>query len=489
MHSTPRTSTESSIAISSRQTSRCVQTARSRCWTSAWRKRSSPSLAPAHVSQSADDHESGDDAAGHGAGHSGLHESRTSEGAPGRQAQRCVGVWLRALRDARPGSARSRAPRSRTRWPRFCAPSPTGRRSPRRCRSRSPRCSNAAWRRTTNGACAISATRGSSSMTRRVAARRGPRRRQRLRERARLVLADGRGGPLACVLALVAALAAWATRATPAPAEVRLNIDTPGVSDPSDLASLAVSPDGLNVAFVAAVDGQPHVWVRPLDSVISRPLPGTAGASLPFWSAGQPFRGVLCGRFSSSASISRAGWCAVGESASSGSVARGIATARFSWSRRRPVQSFARRLMGRRRCRSHGSTANKPVTRSPTFCPMAVISSTSCKGLPRFVASTGRARWAGDTKAVRCGLRGGLHLWARALRPSGTLFAQPFDVSRLEPSGDSVSGRGRCEWQLSWRACPHRPEECSRSAGISQRGKAVRLARSIGKRDRNGWRR
>ncbi len=46
-----------------------------------------------------------------------------------------------------------------------------------------------------------------------------------------------------------------------------------------------MSPDGLNVAFVAAVDGQPHVWVRSLDSVTSRPLPGTAGASLPFWSA------------------------------------------------------------------------------------------------------------------------------------------------------------------------------------------------------------
>ena len=35
---------------------------------------------------------------------------------------------------------------------------------------------------------------------------------------------------------------------------------------------------------MAAVEGQPHVWVRSLDSVVSRPLPGTAGASLPFWS-------------------------------------------------------------------------------------------------------------------------------------------------------------------------------------------------------------
>ncbi len=87
------------------------------------------------------------------------------------------------------------------------------------------------------------------------------------------------------VLSLVSvAMAAWAIRPIASPAEVRFDIDTPEVSDPLDLGSLAVSPDGLHVAFVAAADGQPHVWVRSLDSVTSRALPGTAGASLPFWS-------------------------------------------------------------------------------------------------------------------------------------------------------------------------------------------------------------
>jgi serine/threonine protein kinase len=47
-------------------------------------------------------------------------------------------------------------------------------------------------------------------------------------------------------------LGAWAIRPPPASAEVRLTIETPGETDPRDLASLAVSPDGLNVAFVAA---------------------------------------------------------------------------------------------------------------------------------------------------------------------------------------------------------------------------------------------
>ena len=409
-----------------------------------------PVAGAAHVSQSADDHESGDDAAGHGAGHRGLHESRTSEGAPGRQAQRRVGVWLRALRDAdrdaRVRRARDvghdrRRPARRARLD--AAPA-------RRCRSRSPRSSIAAWRRTTSGACAISATRASSSMTReRAAAAPAIRRASASANERDSCWTDGRGGPLACRMALAATLAAWATRATPAASRSAPHHRyARGIRIPRDLASLAVSPDGLNVAFVAAVDGQPHVWVRPLDSVASRPLPGTAGASLPFWSAGQPFRRVLCGRFTQAhRSRGRVGarrW----RKRSSGSVARGIATARFSWSRRQPVQSFARRLMERRRCRSLGSTANKPGHAQPHFLPDGRHFLYFVQGTPEvrgvYVGELDgpvtRKLFDADSAAV---YTSGHLLFVRRAR----LFAQPFDVSRLEPSGDSVSDRGRCEWQ------------------------------------------
>jgi serine/threonine protein kinase len=87
------------------------------------------------------------------------------------------------------------------------------------------------------------------------------------------------------VLSLIAVgLTAWALRPTSPAAEARFDIAAPDVSDPADLSALSVSPDGLSIAFVAAFDGQPHVWVRSLDSVTPRALPGTAGASLPFWS-------------------------------------------------------------------------------------------------------------------------------------------------------------------------------------------------------------
>lgn len=47
----------------------------------------------------------------------------------------------------------------------------------------------------------------------------------------------------------------------------------------------SISPDGRLLAFTATdSSGKVLLWVRPLDSLGARPLPGTDGAALPFWS-------------------------------------------------------------------------------------------------------------------------------------------------------------------------------------------------------------
>ncbi len=47
----------------------------------------------------------------------------------------------------------------------------------------------------------------------------------------------------------------------------------------------ALSPNGKNLAFVAAPPGaRPMIWVRPLDQVTARPLAGTEDGEYPFWS-------------------------------------------------------------------------------------------------------------------------------------------------------------------------------------------------------------
>jgi eukaryotic-like serine/threonine-protein kinase len=94
--------------------------------------------------------------------------------------------------------------------------------------------------------------------------------------------------PVRWVAALLAAAAAgaagslwYASRLPQAPPELRVEITTPPTGDPS---SMAISPDGRALVFVATSDGKPQLWLRTLDAVSPRPLPGTDDAARPFWS-------------------------------------------------------------------------------------------------------------------------------------------------------------------------------------------------------------
>jgi len=74
---------------------------------------------------------------------------------------------------------------------------------------------------------------------------------------------------------------AAASNAGSTSAELRLEITTPPTTDP---VSMAISPDGRKLVFVASAEGRSLLWLRALDSVESRPLAGTDDAAFPFWS-------------------------------------------------------------------------------------------------------------------------------------------------------------------------------------------------------------
>ena len=60
--------------------------------------------------------------------------------------------------------------------------------------------------------------------------------------------------------------------------------------------SLALSPDGKRLAFIAlAATGEPTLWVRTLDSVDAQKLQGTEGAATPFWSPDGRYIGFFAG--------------------------------------------------------------------------------------------------------------------------------------------------------------------------------------------------
>src|SRR6185436_3526216 len=46
----------------------------------------------------------------------------------------------------------------------------------------------------------------------------------------------------------------------------------------------AISPDGKSIVFSGNRDSKVQLWLRRLDSLESRPLPGTDDGGLPFWS-------------------------------------------------------------------------------------------------------------------------------------------------------------------------------------------------------------
>jgi eukaryotic-like serine/threonine-protein kinase len=91
----------------------------------------------------------------------------------------------------------------------------------------------------------------------------------------------------AAVVALLAAVAAltWGAvgrrSSNPVLPSLRLSIDT---GPTNEQVSFALSPDGQHLAFVALQADTPQLFLRKLDQSEARPVSGTEGARLPFWS-------------------------------------------------------------------------------------------------------------------------------------------------------------------------------------------------------------
>ncbi len=98
--------------------------------------------------------------------------------------------------------------------------------------------------------------------------------------------------PIAAAILVTAIIVGWAVsrfRQPPTDERLfRLQIDPPEggrfIFGASTGGGIAMSPDGRTAAFMASGNGGNGLWIRPLDSTTARLLPGTEGASYPFWS-------------------------------------------------------------------------------------------------------------------------------------------------------------------------------------------------------------
>ena len=173
-----------------------------------------------------------------------------------------------------------------------------------------------------------------------------------------------------------------ATRAVPSAPEMRFEITTPASTD----ASLAMSADGQQIAFVATDAGRPRLWIRSLSSTSARPLRGTDGAAFPFWAP----NGRSIGFFADDGKLKRIDI--------DGGAVRVLANAQLQWggawnsddtilSVRLPDRCFAFQPQVANRQSSRSSSRSSRTTVIRVSCPMAIISSTTSRAALRSVVS------------------------------------------------------------------------------------------------------
>jgi Tol biopolymer transport system component len=212
-------------------------------------------------------------------------------------------------------------------------------------------------------------------------------------------------------------------------------------------ARFALSPDGRRIAFVGADSrGVSRLWVQSLDGLDARPLAGTEGAVLPFWSPDSRFVGFLvAGRMHR---IDTTGGPAIALPVSTGSM--GGAT----WGRE-GVILFASAPRGPiNRASATGGAVSAATTLDaaigetwhllPSFLPdgrhflyLAAGGATAGPSSPNgiYVGSLDSS----ERKLLVPGGSGAMYADGHLFFLRGqTLMAQPFDVARLELAGEPV---------------------------------------------------
>jgi eukaryotic-like serine/threonine-protein kinase len=97
---------------------------------------------------------------------------------------------------------------------------------------------------------------------------------------------------VAMIGALVSATL-WLERPMEEAQAIRLSAPPPEKTSFSAISVPALSPDGRHLAFAAGGEGKSQLWIRDLDALSARPVPGTEGAVDPFWSPDSRFVGFF----------------------------------------------------------------------------------------------------------------------------------------------------------------------------------------------------
>jgi Tol biopolymer transport system component len=272
------------------------------------------------------------------------------------------------------------------------------------------------------------------------------------RRRTRERLAWGVAGVAA---GLVIAMAGTWLFLRPAPARARLIQSTilpPAGANPEftldaiDSGSLTVSPDGRHLTFAArTAEGKKFLWVRSLDSLEARPLPGTENGLHPFWSPDSRFIAFFAGGKLKKIDLGGSPALALADASNGRSG---------SWNEEGVILFSPTTLEPIHRISAGGGTAtpvteidksrNETTHRWATFLPDGRHFLYMAGGHGASADSETHAIFVGDLESEETKLL--LHARSNAAYASGhllytrdrVLLAHPFDPERLELTGDPV---------------------------------------------------
>jgi serine/threonine protein kinase len=100
------------------------------------------------------------------------------------------------------------------------------------------------------------------------------------------------------LVAIVTGLAVWRLKPSPTQPVTRAVIDLPPGQQLAGLDSgpaIALSPDGTHLAYVASQGSTQQLYLRAMDSLESKPVPGTEGSVIPFFSPDGQWVGFFAG--------------------------------------------------------------------------------------------------------------------------------------------------------------------------------------------------